>query len=525
MNLAQQRPVTLLICALGGEGGGVLAEWLVETATRSGYVAQSTSIPGVAQRTGSTTYYFEVFPVPVAELGGRKPVFSLYPVPGALDVLVSSELLETVRHIGNGMASPERTLVVSSSARTLTTAEKLQLADGRASSADLLEAVEKYSRSARIFDMSAVAQETGTVLSAVLFGAIAGSGVLPFSRDAYEQTIRQSGRGVEPSLRGFVRAFDIVAQGRSATIAPMVPASTASLPAGLARDFPPSTHAMLGAGFARMLDYQDRDYAELYVQRMRRILDAERSVDPSGEQDFAITSETARYLALWMAFDDIVRVADLKCRASRFDRVRREVKAADEELVRIFDHFKPGVPEIAALLPQSWARALTGWDKRRQQAGKTALAFPLKVGVHTVSGFLALRLLASLKWLRKRGSRFAQEQAMIERWLTSIEQGARGRWQLGQEIALCGRLVKGYGGTNDRGKDNLLHVLDHLADGAQWDGGPQARAEAIRAARVAALADDAGRELDKTLVMHGAAPMPVKAQPIMWVKKRRGTTA
>jgi indolepyruvate ferredoxin oxidoreductase beta subunit len=526
MSLADRRPVTLLICALGGEGGGVLAEWLVETATRSGYSAQSTSIPGVAQRTGSTTYYFEVFPVPVAELGGRKPVFSLYPVPGALDVLVSSELLETVRQIGNGMTSADRTLVVTSSSRTLTTAEKLQLADGRASSEQLLKLVQQCSQSARTFDMAAVAQETGTVLSAVLFGAIAGSGVLPFSRDAYEQTIRQSGRGVEPSLRGFARAFEIVAQGLAVqTPASSVPQTiTLTLPADLARAFPSSTHAMLGAGHARMLEYQDRDYAELYAQRMKRVLEAERAGDPSGEQGFATTSETARYLALWMAFDDIVRVADLKCRASRFARVRQEVKAPDEDLVRIYDHFKPGVPELAALLPRTWARALVGWDRRRQQNGKTALALPLKIGVHTISGFLALRFLASLKWLRKRGSRFAQEQVMIERWLTAVEQGARNQWQLGHEIALCGRLVKGYGSTNDHGKDNMLHVLDHIAVGGQWDGS-QARAEAIRAARVAALADDAGKEMDKILAKHGAAPLPVKAQPIMWVKKRRSTTA
>jgi indolepyruvate ferredoxin oxidoreductase beta subunit len=526
MSLADRRPVTLLICALGGEGGGVLAEWLVETATRSGYSAQSTSIPGVAQRTGSTTYYFEVFPVPIAELDGRKPVFSLYPVPGALDVLVSSELLETARHIGNGMASADRTLVVTSSSRTLTTAEKLQPADGRASSEELLKVVQQHSQSARIFDMAAVAQETGTVLSAVLFGAIAGSGVLPFSRDAYEQTIRQSGRGVEPSLRGFSRAFEIVAKGFAvqAAAACVEPATAVALPTELARLFPPSTHAMLGAGHARMLDYQDGDYAGLYAQRMKRILEAERAGDPSGEQGFATTTETARYLALWMGFDDIVRVADLKCRASRFARVRQEVKAADEELVRIYDHFKPGVPELAALLPRTWARALIGWDRRRQQNGKTALALPLKVGVHTISGFLVLRLLASLKWLRKRGSRFAQEQVLIERWLAAVEQGARSQWQLGHEIALCGRLVKGYGSTNDRGKDNLLHVLDHLAVGGQWDR-LQARADAIRAARMAAMADDAGKELDKTLIKHGVAPLPVKAQPIMWVKKRRSTTA
>ncbi len=519
------RPITMLIAALGGEGGGVLTNWIVEAAAQAGFPVQSTSIPGVAQRTGSTTYYFEVFPVPIAELGGRKPIFSLYPVPGALDVLISSELLETVRQIGNGMASAERTLVVSSSSRTLTTAEKLQLADGRASSEELLKVVQQYSRSERIFDMSVVAQEAGTVLSAVLFGAIAGSGALPFSREAYEHTIRQSGRGVEPSLRGFARAFDIVARGAVAqTASPAAPATGTALPIDLARDFPPPTHAMLGAGHARMLDYQDSDYAGLYAQRMKRVLEAERAGDSSGRNGFATTGETARFLALWMAFDDIVRVADLKCRASRFVRVRQEIKAADEDLVRIFDHFKPGVPELAALLPGNWARALIGWDRRRQQAGKPGLAIPLKIGVHTVSGFLALRLLASLRWLRKRGSRFAQEQAMIERWLAAVEQGAREHWQLGHEIALCGRLVKGYGGTNERGKENLLHVLDQLAAGAPGQD-PGARAEAIRAARLSALADDAGKELDKTLVKHGAAPLPVKAQPIMWVKKRRSTTA
>ncbi|RZL91700.1 MAG: indolepyruvate oxidoreductase, partial [Variovorax sp.] len=67
MNRTQ--PISLLICALGGEGGGVLTEWLVDIARHAGYAAQSTSIPGVAQRTGATTYYVEVFPLPIAQLG------------------------------------------------------------------------------------------------------------------------------------------------------------------------------------------------------------------------------------------------------------------------------------------------------------------------------------------------------------------------------------------------------------------------------------------------------------------------
>jgi indolepyruvate ferredoxin oxidoreductase beta subunit len=527
MNIAERRPITLLICALGGEGGGVLAEWLVDTATRSGYAAQSTSIPGVAQRTGSTTYYFEMFPEPVANLGGRKPVFSLYPVPGALDVLVSSELLETVRHIGNGMANAERTLVVTSSSRTLTTAEKLQLADGRASGENLLEVVRAQSRDARIFDMSTVAQESGTVLSAVLFGSIAGSAALPLARDAFEQTIRQSGRGAEQSLRGFARAFEIVSTRRDMAAHDVQAPSTnpqPSLPAELAVIFPQQTHDMLGAGYARMLEYQDRNYAALYVQRLKRILEVERAADPAGNGGFAITRETARALALWMAFDDVVRVADLKCRASRFARVRQEVKAREGELVRIYDYFKPGVPELAGLLPANWATAAIRWDRRRQQDGRKPFALPLKIGVHTLSGFFALRVLASMKFLRRRGSRFAQEQTTIERWLSGIEKATRQDWSLGQEVALCGRLVKGYGGTNDRGKENLLHILDHVAAGAGF-ADARSRAEAVRAARVAALADDAGKELDKTLVDQGIAPRPVKAQPVLWVKKPRRDAA
>ena len=191
-----KRPITLLICALGGEGGGVLVEWLVRTATASGFAVESTSIPGVAQRTGATTYYIEIFPVPIAELGGRRPVFSLYPVPGALDVLVSSELLETVRQIGVGMVSPDRTHVLTSTSRILTTIEKMQPSDGRVSTSDLLKTADKFSFDCHAFDMNAIARENGTVVSAVMMGAIAGSGLLPFSRDAFEATVRQSNRGV-----------------------------------------------------------------------------------------------------------------------------------------------------------------------------------------------------------------------------------------------------------------------------------------------------------------------------------------
>ena len=531
------RPVTVLVCALGGEGGGVLAEWLVEVALQCGHGAQSTSIPGVAQRTGATTYYIEVFPVADRELGGRRPVFSLNPVPGALDLLVSSELLETVRQIGNGMAHAERTHVISSAHRMLTTAEKMQQGDGRAATKELLQVVRQYSRESQVFDMAAMAQQNGTVISAVLMGAIAASGALPFARQAYEQVIRQAGLGVEASLRGFAQAFEQIQRTREAQAAAqtaLAPAPApwsegantavaAGTPAAWLQAFPAPTHAMLAAGHARMLDYQDARYADLYLERLQRVLAAERAGDADAGNRFATTRETARYLALWMAFDDIVRVADLKCRASRLLRVRAEVKADADELVHLYDHFKPGVPEFAALLPERLATALTRWDRQRSAQGKQPLALPLKIGTHTVLGFAMLRVLSACKGLRRRGSRFGAEQAMIERWLAGIERGARAHPLLGLELAECGRLIKGYGTTNERGKENLLHVLDHLGAAAPFESAAL-RAAAVRAARLAALADDAGQALDQSLRAHGAPSRPVKEQPIRWVRARPAKT-
>ncbi|MFN9278392.1 MAG: 2-oxoacid:acceptor oxidoreductase family protein, partial [Betaproteobacteria bacterium] len=158
---ARDRPLTLLICALGGEGGGVLTQWLVDAARGAGHRAQATSIPGVAQRTGSTTYYLEFDPQRESERSGPPLVFNLSPVPGALDALVSSELLETARQASNGMLSAERTLVLSSSARTLTTLERMAPGDGRLDDAALRRLLEAFSREHQVLDMAGLARQHG----------------------------------------------------------------------------------------------------------------------------------------------------------------------------------------------------------------------------------------------------------------------------------------------------------------------------------------------------------------------------
>jgi indolepyruvate ferredoxin oxidoreductase beta subunit len=513
------QPISLLVCALGGEGGGVLAEWLVDAATHAGYPAQSTSIPGVAQRTGATTYYIEVFPVLESTLGGRLPVFGLSPVAGALDALISSELLETARQVGLGMVSQDRTLVIGARDRTLTTAEKMAPTDGRVSTEHLVELVRQHGRIVHLLDMQALAQSAGTVVSAVMLGALAGSGLLPIPRASFEAAISASGKGVEASLRGFGAAFDAIsASSGQVQAAGALDASLAGegLPVA-GDDWPAGVQRFAALGTERLLEYQGRRYANLYRARLKRIVAAERTADPNGVHEGAAARETARFLALWMAFDDIVHVAHLKSRSARWVRVRGEVKATPDEIVYLYDHFKPGVPEFAALMPERLARRLIGWDKRRQANGAAPLAFPLKVGAHSVAGLVMLRTLAALRWLRPHGARYREEQALIETWLDRIERGLQADWALGHEIALCGRMIKGYGATLERGKQNLAHVLDHLVNAS---GTAAERARAIALARAAALADDAGKALDKQMVALGAPPRPVKPQTIVWAKSR-----
>ena len=518
------RSLSVLICALGGEGGGVLSDWLMEIARKAGYAAQATSIPGVAQRTGATTYFFELYPVPIEQLAGRKPIFSLNPIPGSLDVVIASELLEAARCASNGLPTSDRTVFITSTSRTLTTAERTAMGDGRLDSAALLSLVQSVSRVHHAFDMQRVAAENSTVVSAVMLGALAASGVLPFDRSICEDVIREGGRGAQASLQGFAAAWQMIVQTnqhaeQAQHLVDLIDGSEKKL-AELA-GFPAQINDMLRLGWLRVKEYQGAAYGKLYLSRVRSLLDAEHRADPNALQGIQLTREVSRWLALWMSFDDIVRVADLKSRASRSERVRREVGVKSGDVLAVYEHFKPGVPEIAGLLPKPLAHRLLAWDAQRVAEGREPWAMPVKLASHTVLGTLLLRLLATLKYIRPFSSRYAEEQTHIEEWLAAVILGLAEDWQLGYELALCGRLMKGYGETNHRGRDNLLHVIRHVATDESRTSAT--RAAAIRQAREAALKDEAGTQLDRVLKELGAPARPIKAQPIRWMQRSRNT--
>jgi len=476
-----ERPLCILIAALGGEGGGVMADWLIEAATQCGFPAQATSIPGVAQRTGATTYYLEIYPLEKSRLDGREPVLSLTPSPANVDVMVASELVEAGRAMQNGYVSPERTTLIASTHRIYATVEKMQMADGRFDSERIVAAAKQLAKRAVLFDMRELAQQNGTVINAVLFGAMAGSGVLPLPREACEAAIRRGGRGAEASLRGFSAGFDIAAGSR--------PAPAAAAQPRRASEF----KEIVDLGVERLRDYQGARYADLFLRRIQAF---------TGDE--ALAAEVARQLALWMSYEDIIRVADLKTRASRFERVRKEVGAKPGEPVIVIDYLKPGVEEFASLLPFFLGKKLIGWAERRGKLDAYNVGMHIKTS--SLSGFLLVRSLAWLKPWRPWSYRYREEQRLIERWLALVADAGKRDAGLALEIARCASLVKGYGETHRRGKGNFLALLDALVENPPT-ADPREQAQAIRKAREAALADPEGRALEKQL-----------GKPVVWLK-------
>lgn len=517
------RTVNLLILALGGEGGGVLADWLVATAHAAGLPVQATSVPGVAQRTGATSYYLELLRAPVAE--SRQPVFCLSPTPGDIDLLVSSELLETGRALERGLTDPQRTILLSSTARFLTVAEKMQMGDGRLDPTRILAAGHALSREALFFDMAAETRAAGTVISSVMFGAIAASGVLPLTREACEATIRTGGLAVDASLAGFARGFDAVMRQRAQahSTGPDAPPAARSGPAEPAEAVVPAAQAApalsladtVRLGRARVREFQDRAYESLYARRIEAIAELEQRVHGQDR----VAAQAARWLALWMAYDDLIRVADLKSRPQRLEKIRREMGAQAHEPVMIREFFKPGIDEVAAILPPAFARRLLAWGAGR---GVTALSAGIRLQTTSAHGWLALRLLAGLRRFRPRSSRFLHEQSAIERWLATLS-GTLARngpeaHRLAMEIAHCPRVLKGYGETWARGQRSFDTLMASLAAGAPADAMVDGAADRLRTAREAALRDPDGRQLASSL---GLMPPPPKAYPIRIVRRPR----
>ena len=496
--MSTSRPITILIAALGGEGGGVLTQWIVSAAAQAGFPVQSTSIPGVAQRTGATTYYIEILPVPARELGGKRPVLALTPGIGDIDVAVVSELLEAGRSVAGGFVTRERTHVVASVSRFYAMDEKIAMGDGRFDQDRLIKIIRDNAKDALLIDMDSLARQSGSIINAVMLGAIAGCGRLPLKREQFEAAIRDDGKSVDSNLRGFRAGYDAahakMQAARSAEKKKNASPTPALVEHEVARTFPAVAQVVGLEGVRRLIQYQNVRYAWLYLSRLRPIIEADQLTGSQGR----LVKEVARHLAVRMSYEDVVRVAQAKISPARMQRIAEEELRASGEPFTVHDFLKPGIEEMCQLLPSFLARRILRLAERKGWLGR--VYFGMEINSTSISGFSRFLLLAKFRRLRPYGHRFKQEQQQIDSWMALVREGARHSTALALEIAECARLIKGYGDTHARGLANYRIIEDRVIRPALAGQIPPTRAaDAVASARTAALLDPEGEGLAKCL--------------------------
>jgi indolepyruvate ferredoxin oxidoreductase beta subunit len=546
------RPITIAVLAIGGQGGGVLVDWIVALAEHQGWQAQSTSVPGVAQRTGATIYYVEA----IKTDPGQTPVFSAMAAPGDVDIVIAAEWMEAGRAIQRGLVTPDRTTLIASTHRTLAVSEKEIPGDGTADSGAVTTAAQTASQRFIAFDMAALAEKAGSVVSAVLFGALSGANALPFPRAAFEATITNAGIGVQASLRAFALGFDAVATPPQ-TAEPSPPATAltqtghAPYDALLTRaaTFPPAAHEMLAEGIRHVVTYQDIAYGTAYLDAVETISRFDRVpstpapgpvslADPSpsswpgvpasslpgspksswpgvSEPSVAarivtsgtdrpnhdsksrpvpagtLTETAAKYIARAMAYDDVIRVAALKTQPSRTPRIQQEMSG---QILAVTEFMHPRMEELLGLLPPTWGTAI---ERRPRLTALLDRLFcgPKRIRTDTIAGFLTLYTIAGLRHWRRKTLRHARESARLNTWLTTIRSVAAEDPALATELLANQRLIKGYSDTHARGLDKFSRVM---AAAERLRGRPDA-ADWTRRLREAALKDEQGTALDAAL--------------------------
>ncbi|HSU98892.1 MAG TPA: indolepyruvate oxidoreductase subunit beta family protein [Roseiarcus sp.] len=493
-----EKPLTIAILAMGGQGGGVLADWIVEVAEHEGWAAQSTSVPGVAQRTGATIYYIETLP----PRNGVAPVFSLMPTPGDVDVVMAAELMEAGRSVLRGLVTPDKTTLIASTHRAYAVAEKERPGDGAGDPFVVVDALDFAARRTIAFDMEKLAAERSTVISAPMLGALAGSGALPFERSTYEAIVRQGARGANASLAAFADAYTRAKEGNNEAPNTGPRKRLDDLPedaghpelnrlvARLRSDLPESARRLAFAGLKRIVDFQDVAYGDEYIGRLKTLaaLDAENG---GASKTFAFTVEAAKRLAVAMAYDDVIRVADIKLRPSRVSRLREEAGAAPDQLVYATEYLHPRGEEICGMMPAS----LGAFVEARPflfRALDRLVNRGRRVAVGRMRGFVQLYCVAALRPTRRSSLRHKRETAHLAGWLAQAIDILPKNYDLAVEILRCRRLVKGYSDTHARGLGKFDRAMAKAPKLASRDDGAAWMARLI----TAALMDEAGEAMD-----------------------------
>lgn len=516
---------TVLIAAIGGQGGNILAEWIFAAANQAGHLAQSVSLPGLAQRGGATSQYLEIALAQNGTLPSN-PVFCQVPVQGQVDVLLAQELLEMGRMLERGFASPEAT-IVSSTHRDYAVLEKMPMGGAVADSEALLAAGQQLGRVFVPVDVPRLLREQGLnplTGNAVLLGALAATSALPIAPDHYTAAISQLGLAPEANLKAFHAGMAFVQTGghqpaqRALAAEPdPIAARAALLPAALQsgyRELAAPLAARYGEGLGRTLaealyqlaDYQDLDHARRYLDLVDGLWQRELAL-ASSRSNRALTHAFARHLATLMTYEDAIRVAEFKTRPGRFARIQRDYQIGEDQVYQLVDYLKPDAEEVYGLFPAGLVDRLEPLLHRISYKGDgTPRYLEQTPRTNTVFGYATFRFLRTFKRWRPRSWRSRHERAFQDYYVNQVYRFLDLDYDLALLVAPVGQMVRGYGAVRRRTFASARFLCDEvlgpLVTREQAAGHFDYRlAQAVgQVARDSMLADSHGIDLMRTLI-------------------------
>lgn len=472
--------IKIMVPAVGGQGGGVLTEWLVQAFFLEDYDVQGISLPGLSQRGGSTVYYLEAHPRPEAD---DKPIiFAQFPVPGEVDVIISQEFLELGRALQLGYGS-DRTTIVTSTHRIYSTLEKMPIGSGIYSDENLRKIATAFS--SKLIELNALqlAKDNGMddlAVNAILFGALAASGSIPLSKASFVSSIEKVGVAVKTNLRGFEVGWNFVSSSKAGdagkkqvvwetfvrTRADQLEEYEREVYLGkvsrIETEFPKQLREILAESLYRLIDYQDAEYADRYIDDVREVL----ALDESMKGNLKLTEHFARNLALLMSYEDGIRVAELKIKSDRFKRIKEEMRLRDDQVFKVIDYLKPDAEELYGLLPNvviaPFVRVIESSLFKKIWRRKRPVTFAQTPTTTSFSGFLRLWLMTKMKFMRPGSYRFKKERALMDKYKESTLYYAGLDYKLGSLVARSGSMVKGYGKVRRRTIKAFYRFIDNI---------------------------------------------------------------
>ncbi|MET4388299.1 hypothetical protein ABIB73_004062 [Bradyrhizobium sp. F1.4.3] len=209
------------------------------------------------------------------------------------------------------------------------------------------------------------------------------------------------------------------------------------LPEGL----PQAAASVVSDGVHLLIEYQGTSYAQLYVDRVCRFV---RRLDDDGRA----LCDIARLMAMRMAYEDPIRIAQLKLMELA------EGKPASVEVRKFrFDELILALPAIAGE-PVLDALDAIGWRHRRVS---------IRFSNASRTGIGRLKLEAALKRWRLYSTRYVEERAWVERWLHMISRALVKQPKAVPAIINSANMITGHGDPYRHGLADWHAIIDGLA--------------------------------------------------------------